>query len=96
MVKTSVIGLRVIEGPDARDQIAFCAFHSFLVIWNACVITTWRLGLQAPFVARNNNNNNHGDNNNKCNNGTTTTNNNINDNDNDNNITISLKASCRN
>ena len=31
MVKTRVIGLRVIEGPNARDQIVFCAFHSFLV-----------------------------------------------------------------
>ena len=31
MVKTHVITLRGIEGGDARDQIAFCAFHSFLV-----------------------------------------------------------------
>ena len=31
MIKTNVIGLQVIEGPDARDQIALCAFHSFLV-----------------------------------------------------------------
>ena len=31
MLKTGVIRLRVIEDPDARDQIAFCAFHSFLV-----------------------------------------------------------------
>ena len=31
MVKTRVIRLRVIEGPNARDQIVFCAFHSFLV-----------------------------------------------------------------
>ena len=28
---TRVIRLRVIEGPNARDQIALCAFHSFLV-----------------------------------------------------------------
>ena len=28
IVKTPVIRLRVIEGPNARDQIAFCAFHS--------------------------------------------------------------------
>ena len=30
-VKTRVIRLHVIEGPNTRDQIAFCAFHSFLV-----------------------------------------------------------------
>ena len=30
MVKTSVIRLQVIEGPNARD-LAFCVFHSFLV-----------------------------------------------------------------
>ena len=45
-----------------RDQIAFCAFHSFLVevqanCWqytcDACLITTWRLGLRTPLVARN-------------------------------------------
>ena len=28
---TRVIILRVIGGPNARNQIAFCAFHSFLV-----------------------------------------------------------------
>ena len=66
MVKTRVIRLRVLEGPNARDQIAFFAFHSFLVevqtnagCWphtcDACVTTTWRLGLKAPLVARNNN-----------------------------------------
>ena len=27
----SVIRFRVIKGPKARDQIAFCAFYSFLV-----------------------------------------------------------------
>ena len=31
MVKTRVIRLRVLEGPNARDQIAFFAFHSLLV-----------------------------------------------------------------
>ena len=31
MVKTRVIRLRMMEGPNARDQIALCAFHSFLV-----------------------------------------------------------------
>ena len=31
MVKTRVIKLRGKEGPNARDQIAFYAFHSFLV-----------------------------------------------------------------
>ena len=45
------------DSPNERDQIAFCAFHSFLVevkhSCDACVITTWRLGVQAPLVARN-------------------------------------------
>ena len=31
IVRTHVITLRGLEGRDARDQIAFCAFHSFLV-----------------------------------------------------------------
>ena len=31
MVKTREIRLRVVEGPNARDQIAFCAFHLLLV-----------------------------------------------------------------
>ena len=31
MVKTRMIRLRVIEGPIASDEIAFCAVHSFLV-----------------------------------------------------------------
>ena len=64
MVKTSVIRfLRVIEGPDARDQIALRAFHSLLVEVPAnagyihvtqCTIRTSGLGLRAPLVARNN------------------------------------------
>ena len=29
--KTRVIRLRVIEGPNVRDQISLCAFYSFLV-----------------------------------------------------------------
>ena len=31
IVKTRMIRLLVIEGPSVCDQIAFCAFHSFLV-----------------------------------------------------------------
>ena len=31
MVKTRVIRIRVIEGPNVHDQIALCAFYSFLV-----------------------------------------------------------------
>ena len=31
MVKTRVIRLRVIEGPNVRDQIALCEFYSLLV-----------------------------------------------------------------
>ena len=63
MVKTSVFRfLRVIEGPNARDQIAFCAFPSLVVEvqTNAgyihvtqCVIAS-RLGLRVSLVARNN------------------------------------------
>ena len=30
MVETRVIRLRVIEGPNARDQTELCTFHSFL------------------------------------------------------------------
>ena len=56
IVKTRVIRLRVIEGPNARDQSAFCAYtcpnecgpHTY----DACIITTWRLGGRAPLVAR--------------------------------------------
>ena len=62
MVKTRVLRLRGVKGRNASDQIAFCAYHLFLVevqrnatfsTCDACVITTWRLGLQAPLVARN-------------------------------------------
>ena len=62
MVKTRVIRLRVIEGPNARDQSAFYAFLTFLVEFqrnagyirrDECVIKTWKLGLWAPLVARN-------------------------------------------
>ena len=58
MVKTHVIRLRGIDDRNARDQIAFFASHSFLVevqtnAGDACVITTWRLGLRAPLVPRN-------------------------------------------
>ena len=31
MVQPRVIRLREVEGPNVRDQIAFCALHSFLV-----------------------------------------------------------------
>ena len=59
MVKTRVIGLRVIEGPNARDQIVFCAFHSFLVevqtkaayMYMRCVRNN---NLDIRIVARNN------------------------------------------
>ena len=63
MIKTRVIRLRVIEDPNARDQITFCVFNTFIeevqtnagyihATRDACVITTWRLGLRAPLVAR--------------------------------------------
>ena len=59
MVETCVIRLQVIEGPNMRDQIVFCTFHSFLVevqmnerlhTCDAWVITNWRLGLWALLV----------------------------------------------
>ena len=61
IVKTRVTRSRVIEGPNASNQIAFHAFHSFLVevqmnavyIHAKHVITTWRLGLRVPLVFRN-------------------------------------------
>ena len=31
IVKTHMIRLQVMEGPNTHDQIAFCAFRSFLV-----------------------------------------------------------------
>ena len=56
----------VIEGQNTCDQIAFCAFHTFLVqvqtnagyihTCGACTITTLRLGLQDPLVAHKNKN----------------------------------------
>ena len=65
MVKTCVIKLQGTEGPNARDQIAFNAFHSFfnsgspnkcwLHTCEACVIRTWRLGcrlLLSPAMKR--------------------------------------------
>ena len=57
---THLIRLRVTEGPNMNDQIESCAFHSFLEevqikcllpTCDVCIITTWRLGLQAPLVA---------------------------------------------
>ena len=57
MLKTPVTILRGgIEGRNARDQVAFCSFHSFLVKGQMkaayihathAYIATWRLGLQA-------------------------------------------------
>ena len=35
MVKTCVVRLRVIKGPNAGEQIAFCAFHLFLILIEA-------------------------------------------------------------
>ena len=71
MIKTRVIRLRVIEGPNARDQTTFCVFNTFLeevqtnagyihATRDACVITTWRLGLRAPLVARKKSSNSKG------------------------------------
>ena len=56
MVKTHVIRLRVIEGPNTRDQIALCACHSFLVEVQTNN-NRERLGLRVLLNARNNNNN---------------------------------------
>ena len=59
MIKTRVIRLRVIEGPNAREQLTFCTFLEEVqtnagyirATRDACVVTTWRLGLRAPLVA---------------------------------------------
>ena len=50
----------MIKSPNARDQSAFCAFHTFLVViktnaayiqsCNACVITTRRLEFRALVI----------------------------------------------
>ena len=66
-VKPRVNRLRVIEGSHVRDQIALCTFHTLLVedtyhcdrgpnrlqAATYSLLTTWRLGLRAPLVARN-------------------------------------------
>ena len=53
--KTRVIRLRGVEGRNARDQFAFLVVRSLNEYWlhtcDACVMTTWRLGLRAPLVA---------------------------------------------
>ena len=61
IVKTRVIILRVIEGSNARDHCVLCIpfilsgspNHCLLHTCDACLITSWRLGLRAPLVARN-------------------------------------------
>ena len=65
VVKTRVIRVQRAEGRDARDQIAFCAFHLFLVevqtntgyiqLYKIHNVTTWRLGLWALIVTCNKN-----------------------------------------
>ena len=55
-VKTHVVRLRVIKGPNVREQIAFCAFHYFVLSGNPneagyIHVVHWRSGLQAPLVA---------------------------------------------
>ena len=65
MVKARVIRLRVIEGPNASDQIVLCAFHPFLVevqtntgyiqLYKIHNVTTRRLGLWALLVTCNKN-----------------------------------------
>ena len=65
MVKAPIIRLQVIEGPNASDQIAFCAFHPFLVelqtnagyiqLYKMQNVTTGRLGLWALIVTCNKN-----------------------------------------
>ena len=64
MVKTRAIRLRVKEGPKRVIKLRYVhSIHSlsrspsefWLHTCDACVITTWRLALWAPLVARNNN-----------------------------------------
>ena len=50
--------VRVIEGPNAPDQLH--SLHCIHSLWNwlhicdACIIATWKLGLRTPLVAHNN------------------------------------------
>jgi len=55
IAKTRLIRLRGVEGRNARDEIALCAFHSLLVEvqTKAGYIHAWRLGLRVPLVALN-------------------------------------------
>ena len=52
-----VIKLRVLEGPNTRSMrpihSKWKSKRSWLHMCRACVIATWRLGLRAPLVARN-------------------------------------------
>ena len=57
-----MIRLQVVASPSARDQIAFYAFHSFLVEVQintsvcthfSCIKATWRLGLWAVLETHN-------------------------------------------
>ena len=65
MVKAPIIRVQVIKGPNAGDQIVFCALHPFLVetqanagyiqLYKIHNVTTWRLGLRALLVTGNKN-----------------------------------------
>ena len=57
-VKTRVIRLRVIEVPNVHDHVLCIPFilsggpnECWLHTCDACVITTWKLGLRTPLVA---------------------------------------------
>ena len=61
MVKTRMIRLPGVEGQNVWSKCFLCIpfilsgspNECWLYTWNACVITTWRLGLRAPLVTRN-------------------------------------------
>ena len=67
MNKTHVIRVRVIEGPNVRNQIVLCAFHWFSVEVKQILATyMWcmhnnnlKIRIATPLVARNNYNNIH-------------------------------------
>ena len=52
MVKRRVISVRAIESPNTRDQITFCAFHSFLVKSKRMLATYMRNNSLGPVVRR--------------------------------------------
>ena len=78
MVKTHVIRLWVVEGPNWSNCVPCIPYilsgspnECWLHTCDGCVITTWRLGWRAPLVACDNNNDDDDDDDNHDNNNDT-------------------------